>query len=76
MRLRRHQSRRGSFAEAAANVVVGFLLALITQRLAYPLFGIETTLATDGAIAAMFTLVSLARSYMLRRLFERLATAR
>jgi hypothetical protein len=57
-------------------VLLGYLLALVTQRLAYPLFGIHTTLATDGAIAAIFTLVSLARSYVLRRLFERLLVAR
>jgi hypothetical protein len=42
-----------------------------TQRVVYPLFGIATTLATDAVIALLFTLVSLARSYLLRRVFER-----
>ena len=70
--LRPAQSRAGSFVEATANVIIGYLLALITQALLYPLFGIATTLATDSIIAAVFTLVSLARSYVLRRLFERL----
>jgi hypothetical protein len=74
--LRPSQTRRASFAEAVANVVAGYLMALLTQRLAYPLFGIHTTLAAESAIAAIFTLVSLARSYMLRRLFERLLVAR
>jgi hypothetical protein len=73
--LRPSQTRRASFAEAAANVVAGYLLALLTQRLAYPLFGIHTTLGVDSAIAAIFTLVSLVRSYVLRRLFERLGGA-
>lgn len=73
MSVRPTQSRSGSFAEALANIVAGYLLALITQRLAYPLFGIHTTLAADSAIAAIFTLVSLGRSYAIRRLFERLA---
>lgn len=76
MSLRPSQSRRGSFAEAVANVVLGYLLALVTQRLAYPLFGIHTTLASDSAIAGIFTVVSLARSYVLRRLFERLGGAK
>jgi hypothetical protein len=71
--LRSTQSRAGSLLEAGTNVLVGYLLALITQRLLYPLFGIETTVATDSIIAAAFTLVSLARSYVLRRLFERLS---
>ena len=71
MSLRPPQSRRGSLAEALANVVAGYLLAIVTQRIAYPMFGIQTTLAADGAIAAIFTLVSLGRSYALRRIFER-----
>jgi len=69
------QTRQASFAEALTNVILGYLLALLTQRLAYPLFGIHTSLAADGAIAGIFTLVSLARSYVLRRLFERLMVA-
>ncbi len=73
MNLRQRQSRAGSLTEALANVAAGYVLALVTQRLAYPLFGIHTALATDSAIALLFTLVSLARSYMIRRLFEHLA---
>ena len=73
MRLRPAQSRSGSLLEASANVLVGYMLALVTQRLVYPLFGITTTLATDALIALLFTLVSLARSYLLRGVFERLA---
>ena len=49
--------------------MVGYVLALLTQRLAYPLFGIATSLATDSAIAVIFTVVSLARSYLVRRAF-------
>jgi hypothetical protein len=73
MSVRQAQTRGSSFAEALVNVAAGYLLALLTQRLAYPLFGIHTTLAADGAIAGLFTLVSLGRSYLVRRLFERLA---
>jgi hypothetical protein len=36
----------------------------------YPLFGIATTAATDATIAVVFTLVSLLRSYLVRRAFE------
>jgi hypothetical protein len=56
--------------EAVLNASIGYVLALITQWVAYPLFGIRTPLTTDLAIAAIFTLVSLARSYLLRRTFE------
>ncbi|MEQ1955161.1 hypothetical protein ABMA59_27695 [Mesorhizobium sp. CN2-181] len=59
--------------EALANVIAGYIVAIIVQRLAYPQFGIETTLATDGLIAAIFTTASLARPYVLRRFFQYLA---
>jgi hypothetical protein len=68
--LRRAQSREDSFLEALTNVALGFVLALVTQSLVYPLFGIATTIATDSTIAVIFTLVSLLRSYLVRRAFE------
>ena len=69
--LRRPQSKEDSFLEAATNVALGFVLALVTQAIVYPLFGISTTLATEGSIAVIFTVLSLARSYLVRRAFER-----
>jgi hypothetical protein len=73
-RLRPVQSVEHSFVEAFLNVALGYALALLTQRLVYPAFGIETTLAEDSAIAAIFTLVSLARSFLVRRVFERIGS--
>ena len=70
MSVRPAQSRTGSLVEASMNVIAGYLLALVTQALVFPLFGIATTLMQDSAIAGVFTLVSLARSYALRRAFE------
>ncbi|MEP9390575.1 hypothetical protein [Mesorhizobium sp. KR9-304] len=63
------QSRTASLAEAIINAVAGFLVALATQQIIFPVFGITTTLVQDGAIAALFTGASLVRSYALRRLF-------
>lgn len=76
MRFRAAQSRSGSLVEAVANVVTGYLLARVVQRLAYPFFGITTSLATDSMIAGLFTATSLARSYVLRRVFEALGRSR
>ena len=39
------QSRTMSMIEAATNVVVGYVLAIATQILVFPWFGIETGLA-------------------------------
>lgn len=66
------QSRRLSLVEAITNVAVGYLLAVITQIVVFPWFGIHPSLGENLAIGSIFTGISLLRSYALRRLFERL----
>lgn len=68
--LRRAQSKEESFLEAGTNVAIGFALSLVTQALAYPLLGIASTLTANSVIALIFTVVSLIRSYVVRRAFE------
>jgi hypothetical protein len=65
------QSRRLSLVEAVTNVAVGYVLAVITQILVFPWFGIHPSLGENLAIGSLFTGISLLRSYALRRLFER-----
>ena len=64
------QSRAMSLIEAATNVVVGYALAVATQIVVFPWFGIETGLAEHLSIGLAFVGVSLVRGYMLRRLFD------
>jgi hypothetical protein len=68
------QSRRLSLIEAVTNVVVGYALAVITQIVAFPWFGLQVSLGDNLAIGILFTGGSLIRSYVLRRLFARLGT--
>ena len=70
------QSRVMSFIEAATNVVVGYVLAIATQLVVFPLFGLEAALGEHLAIGMAFVGVSLARGYLLRRLFERFRASR
>jgi hypothetical protein len=65
------QSRRQSLIEAITNVVVGYALAVLTQIVAFPWFGLQVPFRDNLAIGAMFVMISLLRSYALRRLFER-----
>ena len=65
------QSRLMSFIEAISNVVVGYGVAVVTQILIFPIFGLHTTLAQNLKMGAIFTIVSIARSFALRRVFER-----
>lgn len=64
------QSRTMSLVQSLTNVAVGYGIAVVTQIVVFPLFGLTTTLAENMAMGAIFTVVSIARSYMLRRLFE------
>jgi hypothetical protein len=64
------QSRIMSMVEAVTNVVVGYILAIATQIVVFPWFGIETGLAEHLTIGLAFVGVSLARGYVLRRFFE------
>jgi hypothetical protein len=64
------QSRLMSLVESIANVVVGYGVAVFTQILIFPVFGLSTTLAQNLQMGAVFTVVSIARSFALRRVFE------
>lgn len=66
------QSRRASLAESLANIAIGYCVAIAAQVVIFPLFGIYASASEHLAIGALFTLVSLVRSYALRRLFEML----
>lgn len=67
------QSRTMSMVEAVTNVAVGYVLAIATQIVVFPWFGIETGLAEHLTIGLAFVGVSLARGFLLRRLFERIS---
>ena len=68
------QSRRASLVESAANIAVGYGVAVSAQAAIFPLFGIYVSVSDNMLIGAMFTVVSLIRSYCLRRIFNRLST--
>ena len=64
------QTRTMSLVEASTNVIVGYALAVTTQILVFPVFGLNATLAQNLKLGLVFTVVSIARGYALRRLFE------
>ncbi len=64
------QSRAMSLAESIANVVVGYGVAVLTQILIFPIFGLHMTLAQNLTMGAIFTIISIGRSFALRRVFE------
>lgn len=70
------QSRTLSAVEAGTNVVVGYGVAVAAQLVFFPTMGISIALADNLRLGALFTGLSLLRSYALRRLFARLGCCR
>ena len=66
------QSRRMSMVEATTNIAIGFVVSVAITGPVLALFGFQTTIRHDVAITAIFTITSLARSYLVRRAFNRI----
>jgi len=66
------QSRLMSLVESLANVLVGYGVAVATQMAVFPLFGLAVTVTENLLMGLIFTVVSIVRSYALRRSFEAL----
>lgn len=64
------QHRRHSLLESVLNTLSGFVITMIAQSFLYPLYNIQTTTATNLALASWFTLLSIARGYIWRRAFN------
>lgn len=65
------QSKKRSFQEACLNIAVGCGVSLLAQIIVFPWFGIFVPISTDIYITLVFTVISLVRSYLLRRWFAR-----
>jgi hypothetical protein len=66
------QSRKFSMIESITNVAVGYFVALASQLVIFPVFDINVPLRSNILIGAFFTVVSIVRSYTLRRVFNRI----
>jgi len=64
------QTKLGSFYEALINVAIGFGINFIANLLILPLFGFNITLIDNLYIGLLYTIVSVARSYVVRRWFN------
>jgi len=65
------QKRIHSLLESFINVLIGYLVAVGSQILIFPLFGIDIPLRDNFLIGFYFTIISIIRSYTLRRIFTK-----
>lgn len=67
------QSRWMSLLESLTNILVGYGVAVLTQMAVFPLFQLQASLGENLLIGGIFTMISLVRSFVLRRAFNALA---
>ena len=65
------QTKLQSLWESFINILIGYLVALASQLLVFPLFDINIPFTDNLLIGLYFTIISLARSYIIRRYFNK-----
>lgn len=66
------QKKSHSLFEALFNTILGFGISMAANLLVLPLFGLKVTVSSAFWIGIIFTVISIVRSYVLRRLFNRI----
>lgn len=66
------QSKVMSFVESFVNILVGLGVAMLANAIILPWIGFDISFKQNAIIAVFMTVVSIVRSYGLRRLFEAL----
>lgn len=66
------QSKKMSMIETCCNIAIGYVVAILSQLAIFPLFGINIPIHDNLVIGIWFTIISLIRGYVLRRLFNRI----
>jgi len=64
------QSRKMSLVESCANIAVGYTIAILSQLVIFPIFNIHIPFHDNLLMGGFFTIVSLVRSYIIRRYFN------
>ena len=65
------QTRKGSLIEALINTSIGFGINFTANLIILPLFGFESlTVETNFYIGIAYTVISVVRSYVIRRWFN------
>ena len=64
------QTKAGSLIESLTNILIGYGVALASQLAIFPMFGVHLPFSANLWIGAWFTVISLVRSYVIRRWFN------
>lgn len=64
------QTKLQSLREALTNVIIGYIIAVISNMFVLSLFGYQTSLSKSMGIGLCFTIISIIRNYIVRRFFN------
>ena len=65
------QSKKGSLIESLVNIAIGITIGFLSNIIVLPAFGYDVSIADGVAISLVFTAISLVRSYIIRRIFNK-----
>jgi hypothetical protein len=67
-----HQSNAGSWIESVCNIASGYIIAFVVWiYFVMPVYNIQTTMYENLTITFLFSLISIIRGYVWRRIFIR-----
>jgi hypothetical protein len=64
------QTKKESLAEAITNVFIGYWINFCANLVILPLIGFNISLEQNLFIGLLYTIISVARSYVIRRFFN------
>ena len=65
-----NQCKVDSWLESGTNILVGLVLSYLTYRYIAPLFQVHMSVVQSVHLTIVFTVISLTRQYVLRRIFN------
>jgi hypothetical protein len=65
------QTRLGSLIEVSINIFIGYWINFAANLVVLPMFGLNVSIADNFLIGFIYTFISVARSYVVRRWFEK-----
>ena len=65
------QTKKQSLIESITNVLIGYIVAVISNAAILPLFGVNLAFSDSMLIGVWFTVISLIRGYCVRRYFNK-----
>ena len=71
MQNKHQQKKTHSLVEAVFNTAIGLGVNVLAQHFIFPFFGIYISWSTNFGIAFVFTFISIARGYLIRRFFTK-----